>query len=176
MEPAGRKYAKRHDGWYRAFERACKKALKTGDPNDGPTSGHLIGALMCSPDLGESGLSKNWREFMQRFPVVAMCVRRGAAVFRLAEDRPLRPVIPAGVTTAEKYLLTSNPDYISGQVLDAIDGNKHYIAKKTKPIVRQPQKVRGNKRREWGRRSRGGCRTTSTCTLAWILISILPST
>lgn len=139
---SSKEYATRYDGMYRAFDRACKEAVLNQDPLNGPTTTLLAGALMTSPGHNEDKLGQNWKDFVNMFPDFAYVIRRGAAQLRISDNEPLRPALADGAKTGKKYLLVSNPDYVDGRVLQQNEAGR-CLAKKVKPVVRQPQKARG---------------------------------
>jgi hypothetical protein len=63
----------------RFFKRAL---LVSRIPDKGPTVAQLAGALLGMHNLDEEYLPKEWKEYADKNPAVALCMRRSIAELR----------------------------------------------------------------------------------------------
>lgn len=136
------KYFTASDSIYRSFTRACSAGLK--NPDKGPTSTQLAGALLGMENLDEEHLPTEWGQYADKNPQIACCLRRSVAQLRTPKDEKFQVKLGKDIAKTPLSLTIQNPQYDGGMLNPAertsSKKGKQDSAKVRKPRRKQPQK------------------------------------
>ncbi|PNP41749.1 hypothetical protein TGAMA5MH_06342 [Trichoderma gamsii] len=108
------KYFTASDSIYRSFTRACSAGLK--NPDKGPTSTQLAGALLGMENLDEEHLPTEWGQYADKNPQIACCLRRSVAQLRTPRNEKFRVKLDKSVAKTPLSLTIHNLQYDGGML------------------------------------------------------------